>query len=154
MKTEEKSEISVSRRFDTAAERLFDAWIDPGIASKWLYATDDGEITRCDLDARVGGRWTIVRRGPSPEPPNEVMDIEHTGEYLVIDRPRRLEFTFGVPKFSDEMTTVSIGIAPVHEGCELTLTNDGVPKEWAERTEQGWRMLLDRLADTVSKPAR
>src|SRR5688500_11794900 len=110
--TEEKSAIEVSRRFDTSAERVFDAWLDPAIARKWLYATGDGEITRCELDVRVGGSWTIVRRGPSPEPPNEVMDMEHTGEYLEIDRPRRLAFTFGVPAFSEEMTTVSVEIVP------------------------------------------
>jgi uncharacterized protein YndB with AHSA1/START domain len=149
MPTEEKSAIKVSRRFGAPAERVFDAWLDSATARKWLYATDDGEIVRCDLDARVGGFWTIVRRGPSPEPPNEVIDMEHTGEYLEIDRPRRLAFTFGVPKFSPEKTTVSVDIVPTGDGCELTLTNAGVPREWAERTEQGWRMILDNLAKTL-----
>ena len=150
MPTEEKSAIKVSRRFDASAERVFDAWVDSATARKWLYATDDGEIVRCDIDARVGGSWTIVRRGPSPEPPNEVIDMEHTGEYLEIDRPRRLAFTFGVPKFSSETTTVSVDIVPSGDGCELTLINAGVPEEWAERTEQGWRMILDNLAKTLS----
>ncbi|HSI73941.1 MAG TPA: SRPBCC domain-containing protein [Fimbriimonas sp.] len=149
MKTEEKSSIKVSRRFDAPAERVFDAWLDPAVARKWLFVTDDGAITRCDLDARPGGKWTITRRGPSPEPPNDVIDMEHTGEYLEIERPRRLVFTFGVPKFSAEKTTVAIGIAPVQKGSELTLTNDGVPEEWAERTEQGWRMILDQLAKVL-----
>src|SRR5688500_16486392 len=64
MPIEEKSAIKVSRRFDASAERVFDAWLEPTTARKWLYATDDSEIVRCDLDARVGGSWTIVRRGP------------------------------------------------------------------------------------------
>jgi uncharacterized protein YndB with AHSA1/START domain len=139
----------VSRSFDAPAERVFDAWLDPATAEKWLYATDDGEIISCDLDARVGGKWTIVRRGPSPEPPNEVIDMEHTGEYLEISRPRRLVFTFGVPKVSNEMTTVSVEVKPVGQGCELMLTDDGVPEEWAERTQDGWRMILDNLAKTL-----
>jgi uncharacterized protein YndB with AHSA1/START domain len=143
------SAIKVARRFEASAERVFDAWLDPATARKWLFVTDDGEIVRCDLDARVGGAWTITRRGPSPEPPNEVIDMEHTGEYLEIDRPRRLVFTFGVPKFSPDMTTVTIDIVSDGDGCELSLTTEGVPEEWRERTEQGWRMILDRLASIL-----
>lgn len=150
MPTDQEQAIKVARRFDASAERVFDAWLDPATTKEWLYATDDGEIVRCDIDARVGGSWTIVRRGPSPEPPNEVIEMEHTGGYVEVDRPRRLVFTFGVPTFSDETTTVSVDLVPDGEGCEVTLTNQGVPEEWAERTEQGWRMILDRLGETLS----
>jgi len=151
--TEEKSAIKVSRRFSANAERVFDAWLDAPIARKWLFATDDGEITRCDLDARAGGEWTIVRRGPSPEPPNQVIDIEHMGEYLEIDRPHRLAFTFGVPKFDENFTRVIVEIVRDGDDCELTLTNESVSKDWAERTEQGWRMILDNLAKTLDQRA-
>ena len=150
MQTEETSAIKVTQRLEAPAERVFDAWLNPAVARKWLFVTDDGEITRCDLDAQVGGEWTIVRRGPSPEPPGEVIDMEHTGQYLEIDPPRRLAFTFGVPKFSPNMSRVMIDIAPAGSGCELSLITDGVPEDWREQTEQGWRMILGNLAKAVS----
>jgi uncharacterized protein YndB with AHSA1/START domain len=129
--------LRITRRFDASPERAFDAWLDPRTAGKWLFATPTGKMVKVEIDARVGGTFSIVRRDGD--------DVEHVGTYLEIDRPRRLVFTFGVPKFSPEMTTVTISIAPQGKGCELTLTHEGVLPDWAEATEQGWIMILDSL---------
>ncbi len=130
--------LRVSKRFNASAERVFDAWLDPAKAGKWLFATPTGEMVRVEIDARVGGSFTIVRRDGE--------EVEHVGEYLEIDRPRRLVFTFGVPKFSKEMTKVTIDIVPQGDGCALTLTHENVLPDWAGRTEQGWGMILGNLA--------
>jgi uncharacterized protein YndB with AHSA1/START domain len=132
-----KVTLKLSRRFEATPERVFDAWLDPRTAGKWLFATTTGEMVRVEIDAQVGGRFTIVRR--------EADDIDHVGEYLEIDRPRRLVFTFAVPKFSQEITRVTIEIIPAGQGCELTLTHEGVLPDWAERTQAGWGMILDNL---------
>jgi uncharacterized protein YndB with AHSA1/START domain len=73
-------------------------------------------------------------------------EIDHVGEYLVVDRPVRLEFTFGVPRYSDEMTVVSVKIVPTAAGCALTLTHQDVLAEWADQTKTGWDSLLNDLA--------
>ena len=39
------------------------------------------------------------------------------GEYLEIDRPRWLVFTFRMPQFSDSEDRVVVEIAPLAEGC-------------------------------------
>lgn len=143
MPQDSKVSLKVSRRYAAAPERVFDAWLDPKTVGKWLFATPNGQMIRVEIDARVGGQFTIVRR--------EGDDIEHVGEYLEIDRPRRLVFTFGVPKFSAEMTRVTVEIAPAGQGCELTLTHDGVLPEWAERTQSGWGMILDGLENHLAR---
>jgi len=129
--------LRVTHRFKAAPERVFDAWLDPKTASKWLFATPTGVMTRVEIDARVGGKFTIVRRDGE--------EIEHVGEYLEIDRPRRLVFTFGVPKFSIEMTRVTVEIAPSGAGAALTLVHEGVLPEWEAPTKQGWGMILEGL---------
>ena len=133
--------IRVTHRFKASPERVFDAWLDPAKAARFLFATPTGQMVRAEIDARVGGTFVFVRRDGD--------DVEHTGTYLAIDRPRRLVFTFAVPKFSAAITTVSIEIVAHGTGCELTLTHEGVLPEWAERTEGGWRMILEGLAKTV-----
>lgn len=78
-------------------------------------------------------------------------DIEHVGTYLEIDRPRRLVFSFGVPKFSAQMTRVSIDLKPLPTGCELTLTHEGVLPEWLDRTREGWGKIVDGLTANLTE---
>ena len=54
--------ISVTRRFRQSAEQVFDAWLDPAIASRFLFATADGEMRVVDIDARVAGSYCIIER--------------------------------------------------------------------------------------------
>jgi uncharacterized protein YndB with AHSA1/START domain len=138
MTAENAGPIVITRRFDFSMERVFDAWLDPSKASKFLFATPTGKMVRVEIDARVGGSFIITRRDGE--------DVEHVGTYLEIDRPRRLVFTFGVPKFSAQMTRVSIDVKPLPTGCELTLTHEGVLPEWLESTREGWDKILDGLS--------
>jgi uncharacterized protein YndB with AHSA1/START domain len=129
--------IRITRRFDASIERVFDAWLDPKRTGQWLFATPTGKIVRVEIDARVGGSFVFTRRDDE--------DIEHVGTYLEIDRPRRLVFTFAVPKFSAQSTRVTIDLKPLPQGCELTLTHEGVLPEWAERSNEGWAKILGAL---------
>jgi uncharacterized protein YndB with AHSA1/START domain len=73
------------------------------------------------------------------------------GAYEVIDRPRRLVFTFAVPQFDPTETRVTLDFAPLPDGgCELTLTHEGVAEQWRDSTPQGWRMILDNLGNVLS----
>jgi uncharacterized protein YndB with AHSA1/START domain len=145
MTAENPGTIVITRRFDFPMERVFDAWLDPAKARRFLFAAPGRTLVRVDIDARVGGSFTITRRDDE--------DIEHIGTYLEIDRPRRLVFTFGVPKFSDKMTRVTIDLKPLPTGCELTLTHEGVLPEWLESGRQGWGMILDGLAAHLAEDA-
>jgi uncharacterized protein YndB with AHSA1/START domain len=138
--------IRISRRFEASAERVFDAWLDPKKAGKWLFATPTGQMVRVEIDARVGGSFVITRRSDGE-------DVEHVGKYLEIDRPRRLVFTFAVPKFSTQETRVAIDIRPLPTGCELTLTHEGVLPEWLEQSKEGWGKILEALAENLGEVA-
>jgi uncharacterized protein YndB with AHSA1/START domain len=135
--------VKVTRRFSTSAERVFDAWLDPKTVARWLFSTPTGTVVRVEIDAKVGGRYVIVDR-------RDVGDVEHIGEYLEIDRPTRLVFTFMVPMYSTDSTLVSIEIAPLSaSSCELTLTHEGVYDEYASRTQDGWTKILDGLQSSI-----
>jgi uncharacterized protein YndB with AHSA1/START domain len=123
---------------------VFDAWLDPRSAGKWLFATPTGQMVRVEIDARVGGQFTIVeRRGDE--------DAEHLGEYLELDRPRRLVFTFAVEKDAKDPDRVTVEFASLATGCELTLTHEMSQEfaEYADRTRQGWTHILGGLAATL-----
>jgi uncharacterized protein YndB with AHSA1/START domain len=134
--------LRITRRFDASIERVFDAWLDPEKAGKWLFATPTGQMVRVEIDARVGGSFNLTDSRD-----NE--DVEHLGTYLEIDRPHRLVFTFGVPKYSPQFTRVSIDLNPLPTGCELTLTHEGILPEWRDSAQEGWGKILDSLATTL-----
>jgi uncharacterized protein YndB with AHSA1/START domain len=131
--------VRVKHRFTASPEQVFDAWLDPGKARRFLFATATGQMVRAETDPRVGGQFTFTDR-------RDGEDVMHTGEYLEIDRPRRLVFTFVVPKYSSVVTRVTIEVVPLESGCELTLTHDGVLPEYEERAAEGWSSILAALA--------
>lgn len=134
--------VVVERLIAAPPEQVYDAWLDPDRAGLWLFRTPDGRLERCEIDARVGGRFRIdERRGEDV--------AEHHGEYVELDRPRRLAFDFWT-SFSDERTRVTIEIAPDGHGARLTLTHEGVWADWEEKTRQGWTTILDGLARTLA----
>lgn len=141
--TDERKTVSVTHRYRQSPETVFDAWLDPAIARQFVFATPTGEMVRAEIDARVGGdfRFTDRRDGD---------DIDHVGRYEVIERPHRLIFTFAVPKYSAEETRVEIQIRPADGGgSEVTLIHTGVLPDYAQRTVDGWTMILDRLAEIL-----
>lgn len=138
MTNETGGTLRITRHFDFPMERVFDAWLDPEKARRFLFATPTGTMLRVEIDARVGGSFTIVRRDGD--------EVEHVGSYLEIERPRRLVFTFSVPKYSKEVTRVTIELKPQGNGCEVTLIHEGVLPEWLEASRSGWGMILDTLA--------
>jgi uncharacterized protein YndB with AHSA1/START domain len=139
--------IRVARFINAPPERVFDAWIEPDMISKFIVGPEvrDEELTHIFVDPIVGGTFSfLVRRGGQP--------IDHVGTYREIDRPRRLVFTWGVDEEQGDLSVVTIEITPKGEGCELTLTHrlDPAWADYAERTEAGWTFITDKLGDALA----
>ena len=135
-------DVRASRPVDAPPERVFDAWLDPALARRFLFATATGEMVRAEIDPRVGGRFTMVDR-------RDGVDVEHTGTYLALDRPRRIAFDFAVPAFSAQRTRITVEIAPRGDGSAVSVAQHDTPAEYAERARAGWGMVLDALAHAL-----
>jgi len=127
--------VRVTARFEASAEHVFDAWLDPGLAGKWLFATASRPSARVAIDARVGGAFRFVERHAGKS-------FEHAGVYVEIERPRRLIFTLSHGTRSRDVTRVNVEIAPRDNGSELTLFHDNVPPDRADRIEARWTGML------------
>ena len=131
--------VRATHRYDAPPERVFDAWLDPKVAGRFLFATPTGTMIKAQIDARVGGQFAFVDRRP------DMGDVEHVGTYLEIDRPRRLVFDFAVPAYEPTRTKITLEFAPDGAGCVLTLIHEGVFEEYVKQTEGGWAMILEGL---------
>ncbi len=136
--------IETFHHYPVPPEAVFHACITPALAAKWLFATKTGKTTT-DLDPRTGGKYTITRTSGKKQ-------YVATGEYLEVDSPRRLAFTFGMPQFAADFDTVTITVAPVEGGSKLHLRHEGLRPGYEKSTISGWEKMLG-LLDSVLKPA-
>lgn len=134
----------VRRSFSVEADKVFDAFLDPKVAGLWLFATEGGVMKKVAIDAKVGGQYSIVeRRGDT--------DVEHTGTYKELNRPRRLVFTLAVPQFANTADTIEVSIVEKRKACDLTLVHHMQPGAGihAEKAAEGWTNVLSRLASVL-----
>jgi uncharacterized protein YndB with AHSA1/START domain len=134
--------VTVVHDYLAAPEQVFDAWLDPQTARKWLFATPEGVMQRVEIAPLVGGAFVIAeQRGE--------MLVEHHGKYVELDRPRRIAFDFTAMRDAPA-TRVSFDVEAVAEGARVTLTHQ-IDPAWAtylDRAREGWATMLDGL-DTV-----
>jgi uncharacterized protein YndB with AHSA1/START domain len=137
-------QIVLTRHFAARPERVFEAWLTPRTLGMWMFGHVAGErVLGLDLDPRVGGRFSLrVDRGG--------VLVNHVGQYLTIDRPSLLAFSWGVQGHGeDALSEVRLAFSDDGDGCHLALTHRIDPR-WAaylERTRHGWATMLDALAD-------
>jgi uncharacterized protein YndB with AHSA1/START domain len=133
--------VRVSRQLAASPERIFDAWLDAAEARAVLLAGGIGHVIRAQIDARVGGGFTIVGHRHREE-------VEYWGEYLEIDRPQRLVFSLFVEKYAQWDDRVIVELAPVAGHSLLVLTHElSLPNPvQRSRVQRGWARVLDGLA--------
>jgi uncharacterized protein YndB with AHSA1/START domain len=126
---------------DASPETVWSFLVEPGKATRWM-----GESA--SFDARPGGEYRV---GVIPG---------HTarGEFVEVDAPRRLVFTWGWEPGEDGpnpvppgSSTVEIELEPEGDGTRLRFTHRDLPgKEAADSHAHGWDHYLERLASAAS----
>jgi uncharacterized protein YndB with AHSA1/START domain len=123
-------------RIDASPETVFEFFTDPDKMTRWK-----GLAAR--LDPRPGGEYRV-----DVTPRDTAI-----GEYVEIDAPHRVVFTWGwegnehVPPGS---STVEVTLTPDGEGTLLRLVHRDLPAPATDEHEQGWQHYLDRLALAAS----
>jgi uncharacterized protein YndB with AHSA1/START domain len=135
--------LVVRRQMAVPRERVFEAWLDSESLAHWMRPTGTTHAT-VTVDPRVGGGFRIVMDGA----PHGC--VEHTGEYLAIEPPSRLSFTW-ISKHTDQRpTVVTIEFHVRGTGTEVVLTHRGLPPTEVEGHRQGWTDILRLLDETLA----
>ncbi|MGC4051980.1 MAG: SRPBCC domain-containing protein [Paludibaculum sp.] len=130
--------VTVRRTIQASHEEVFDAWLDAEGMSSWMCP---GAVTGCevDLEPRVGGRFRIVMLAAQAR-------FVNTGEFLVLDRPSRLQFTWISSRWDGQETLVTVELLDRAAHCELVLTHERFPMvHSATQLVTGWTQMLEKL---------
>jgi uncharacterized protein YndB with AHSA1/START domain len=79
--------LVITRTFNAPPALVFDAWTKPEHLVHW-FGPNDFTVPTCEQDFRVGGKYRFCMHAPDGG------DHWVWGEYLEIDRPRKLVFTW------------------------------------------------------------
>ncbi|MEP7166090.1 MAG: SRPBCC family protein [Ferruginibacter sp.] len=135
--------VLASCHYDLSPETIFDAWVKPDIIRKWLFVGPSSRIVNIEVNPIREGYFSILECDRT-----NGEYIDHYGKYKEIERPYQIVFTLYVPKHFAGESTVTIHIFPTLNGCELKLTQVGVPKEV---TEKNWIEMLHHLKTTLEE---
>jgi uncharacterized protein YndB with AHSA1/START domain len=138
----EQTTVIVRRVIPAPRERVFDAWLDPVRLAAFMRPSSVTRTT-AEVDPRVGGRFRIVMYHPAAG----AAGTEHTGEYLLIDRPHRLAFTWRSINTDDAATEVTIEFLAHGSDTEVVLTHKHLPQRTAESHRTGWSGILAGLGE-------
>jgi uncharacterized protein YndB with AHSA1/START domain len=119
-------------RIDASPETVFEFFVDPEKMTRWK-----GVVAH--LDPRPGGEYRV------DVTPRDVA----VGEYVEIDVPHRIVFTWGwegnehIPPGS---STVEVTLTPDGDGTLVKLVHRDLPTPATGEHEDGWKHYLGRLA--------
>ena len=148
--------LNMKRKFDVPAEKVFEAWTLAEILKKWMFTMEHTNKV-AKSDPRVGGTWEIVDHRNGKE-------YRAIGEYIVVEPPTKLVFTFKMPQFSDLEDDITVEIQPLESGCEMIFTQvinvtheegwtiediEKAHEDWKKETEQGWHYMFLGLKELV-----
>lgn len=126
--------VEVETHVAASPETVFEFFTDPDKMIQWMGRA-------AELEARPGGVFRCDING---------RDVAG-GEYVEIDPPRRVVFTWGWES-ADSITapgstTVEVMLEPAEEGTQVRLVHrDFSATEVAEKHRHGWEHYAERLA--------
>jgi glutathione S-transferase len=139
--------LTMTRRFAAKRELVFAAISQAEHMQQWMCPADFS-VPNATADVRVGGRFHIHMVSP------EGNHFKVGGEYLVVDPPRRLIFTWTwepghtMPNIE---TTVSIELTEKNGETLLTMTHMGLPSEEERASHEfGWTGAYESLGRVVA----
>jgi uncharacterized protein YndB with AHSA1/START domain len=144
------STFTIERTYDRAPARVFAAWADPAIKSRWFGGGSDGAPAPIKMDFRVGGHETNASE------PGADFQFAFDGLYHDIVPDERIVFSYDL-SLGGSLVSVSLAtveLRPTGGGTHLTYTEHGAFLDGLDEPalrEQGTIGLLEALEQELER---
>jgi uncharacterized protein YndB with AHSA1/START domain len=143
--TDAPARAAVVRRVLPAAPNVvYDEWLDPAALADWM-CPRPAVCRNVESEPRVGGRLRIDIEDGGTE-------FYVSGEYLALDRPRRLRFSWTCSTWPDPglMSVVNVLLEPLaNEQTLMTIEHTLLPPDLVGQHQRGWTAIADQLASEL-----
>lgn len=121
---------------DASPEEIFPYFTEADLIVQWIG-------NAAELDPRPGGLFRL-----------EFDELTQTGEYLEVDPPHRVVFTWGVignEEFAPGSSTVEVVLRADGDQTIVELTHAGLAGTWVAAHDRGWPRYLAALGAKASR---
>src|SRR5260221_13019344 len=126
-------------------EEVFDMWLNPDSLRRWM-RPGDSDVVHIELNPVIGGTFRIDTQT------RDGSIIVHTGQYLEIQRPEKLVFTWNSTVLGDQPSQVTIELYEQAENCLMVLLHELPPDDALyEDHRKGWTAVLDLFEQTANE---
>ena len=148
--TEPPARTAVVRRMLPASpDAVYDEWLDPAALADWM-CPRPARCRNVEMEPWVGGRLRIDISDGGAE-------FWVSGEYLVLDRPHRLSFSWSCSTWPDPSLTsvVHVFLEPRdNKQTLMTIQHTLLPPGLVGQHQRGWVAIAHQLAGELATPAR
>lgn len=140
--------LTLTRCFQAPIDQVFEAWTKAELLAKW-FGPEGFRVSSASINCSEGGYYEIIICSPDNN------EIKHYGEYIHIDAPHKLIFTWVLEGQSCQgsdgqhaNTLVEINFKSLGDTTEITLQHEKLPDQTSYDGHRfGWLGCLDSLAD-------
>ena len=140
----------IERTYDAAPARVFAAWADPAVKSRWFAGPEDWESGAYELDFRVGGR---ERAGGGP-PGGPVHTYDARYQDIVPNERIIISYDMHLDDKRISVSLATVELKPKGSGTRLVFTEQGAFLDGFDdpsQREKGTLDLLDALGAELER---
>lgn len=136
-----ETKLSMKRTFPVSCDRVFQAWTEPKVLSKWFHVGPDWTTPVHQVDLRVGGKYRFGMLEPGKEAPHIV-----TGVFREIEKNEKLVFTWKWEGADEAESLVTLLFRDLGDKTEFELIHERfATSEARDKHAQGWQGCLAQL---------
>jgi uncharacterized protein YndB with AHSA1/START domain len=119
---------------------VYDEWLDPLALTDWM-CPRPARCVKVEAQPWVGGRLRI-------DVEDSGVEFFIIGQYLILERPSRLSFTWHCSTWADAgaVSVVTVALEPHGDDATLmTIEHTLLPSDLADQHQRGWEAIAEQL---------
>lgn len=142
----------VRRRLASAPEKVFSAFSEAAMVSRWLTPSPDVTLTVLQFDFRIGGLYRFAYHVPG----GQTMFVN--GAYRLIEPTSRIVFSWNIEPPDEHAgieSEVTVTLTAAGSGTDLLIRHVKLTAPGAApRHAEGWRSAIDQLTTLLGTPTK